>query len=564
MDESRFTNGPPRLAGRTIVATVRAGGFMVQTRRQFFATATALAALSLGRAGAAQPPGPPRQSLTAFAADPVRVAALRRGVAAMKALPGSDHRSWFFWAAVHAYGDALFDAEAKRDPKLKTVDADRYWNKCPHFGQSSADFAIWHRAYLHFFERTLRAMSGDPSLALPYWDYGSEEGRVFPAIFAPKYLDRANSIENPLFHPNREASFARGLLEISAAIGQAPKTAASSTFFHAVGAPGFGGDALDSDHTQIGLLEQRPHNDIHLAVGGVIDDANGAMAEITTAAFDPVFWVHHANIDRLWARWASEPGKDWGPLPPLDWFDETPWLFVDVDGSDVRVSRRDAIALLATYDVDYSSQLPLPASPPPPPAPVASASGGDNAMATAMPPMVGAAAPRPLHRARPRDRELFADRTPLVVSPKNAGRRRFGAAAAAAMAPGQAAAAPPVGALVAPELSDSTSKVLLELSGISFTLVPSSGFAVYLDSAGEAASTEPVGLIDIFGATHRMAGMGGTMAAQRFDVTAILRRSPGPYTLRVEPYTLLVTHEGKPSRSRSDTVKIASVRFVAI
>lgn len=21
------------------------------------------------------------------------------------------------------------------------------------------------------------------------------------------------------------------------------------------------------------------------------------------AAFDPIFWVHHANVDRLWASW---------------------------------------------------------------------------------------------------------------------------------------------------------------------------------------------------------------------------------------------------------------------
>jgi len=534
---------------------------MRQTRRHFIGTAAAVAALSLNRAGAAEPPGPVRQSLTAFSADPTRVTSLRKGVAAMKALPGWDHRSWFFWAAVHAYGDALFDAEAKRDPKLKTVDADRYWNKCPHFGQSSAEFALWHRAYLHFFERHLRQMAGDPALALPYWDYSSEEGRVFPAIYAPQYLDRAGTESNPLFHPNREASFARGLLEISPAIGQAPKTVAASTFFHAVGAPGFGGDTLDSDRTQIGLLEQRPHNDIHLAVGGVIDDANGAMAEITTAAFDPVFWVHHANIDRLWARWAGTPGKEWGPLPSPDWFDEKPWLFVDTDGSDVTVSRRDAIELLAAYDVAYANQLAVPAPPPPPP-PAASTNNGGGDRAMAMPPMVGAAAPHPRGRARPHERELLADRRPLIVSPRNAARREFGAATPA---PGQAAAPAPT-VLAAPELADGTSKVLLELAGISFALVPSSGFAVYLDSPGEAPSDEPVGLIDIFGATHHGGSMGAMagMSAQRFDVTAVLRRSRGPYTLRVEPYTLLVTHEGKPTRSRTDAVKIASVRFIVI
>ena len=298
---------------------------MRQTRRQFVGTAAAVAALSASGARAAAPPGPMRQSLAVFAADPARVASLRKAVAAMKALPASDHRSWFFQAATHAYSPALLAAEIKRDPKLKSIDKEKYWNKCPHFGQCSADFVIWHRAYLHFFEHHLRDAAGDPALALPYWDYTKSDQRIFPAIYAPDFLDPGKTQPNPLFHPNREKSFTRGLLEISASIGEAPKTVGAATFFHEVGIPGFGGDHLDSDRTQIGLLEQRPHNDIHLACGGVINSSNGAMAEITTAAFDPIFWVHHANIDRMWAEWSGKPGKSWGPAPSPGWFDEKPW-----------------------------------------------------------------------------------------------------------------------------------------------------------------------------------------------------------------------------------------------
>ena len=54
------------------------------------------------------------------------------------------------------------------------------------------------------------------------------------------------------------------------------------------------------------------------------------------------------------------------------------------------------------------------------------------------------------------------------------------------------------------------------------------------------------------------------MAAQRFDVTQIVRRSRGPFTLRVEPYDLLVTRSGAPGRSRTDAVEIGAVRFVVI
>jgi hypothetical protein len=542
---------------------------MQQTRRRFIATSASLAALALAPAHAAS--GPARESLASFSADQKKVDSLRRGVAAMKALAGSDHRSWFFQAATHAYGDALLKAELIRDPSLKTFDKSKYWNKCPHFGQCSADFVIWHRAYLHFFERTLRAVANDPDLALPYWNYGAPEQRIFPAIYAPEYLDNAKKVANPLFHPNREESFTKGLVEISPRIGQAEKTVEATTFFHVPGAPGFGGDDLDEDHTLIGLLEQRPHNDIHLAVGGVINSANGAMAEITTAAFDPVFWAHHANVDRMWAEWAAKPGRGWGPTPAADWFDDPLWLFVDADGSEVRVSRRDAINLLATYDVEYSNQLAVPEAPPPPP-PVASAPAGS----APMPKAVGAAPPAKetvvatggrRAASRPRERELLSDNRPMVVSPASSAHRLFGAPAPAGAQRSASNATPAevTPMLNAPELTDDNARILLELSGIAFKLVPSSGFAVYLDSAGRPASKDPVGLIDIFGATHHgaMAAMPGmSKATQRFDVTAVVRQSPGPFTLRVEPYDLLVTKSGTPLRPRADQVQIDAVRFI--
>ena len=155
--------GSGRCCGGRVFRLASRGHFMRQTRRQFVGTRRGRARRSGGgrRAPRAAGSGAPSRSPPSR---PIRakVAALRRGIAAMKALPASDHRSWFFWAATHAYSDALLAAELKRDPKLKKVDRDKYWNQCPHFGQCSADFVIWHRAYLHFFERVLRDAAGDP------------------------------------------------------------------------------------------------------------------------------------------------------------------------------------------------------------------------------------------------------------------------------------------------------------------------------------------------------------------------------------------------------------------
>jgi hypothetical protein len=56
-------------------------------------------------------------------------------------------------------------------------------------------------------------------------------------------------------------------------------------------------------------LELGPHVDVHVAIGG--EDGGGAMNSASSPA-DPIFWLHHANIDRLWATWqrpTPTPGR---------------------------------------------------------------------------------------------------------------------------------------------------------------------------------------------------------------------------------------------------------------
>lgn len=64
------------------------------------------------------------------------------------------------------------------------------------------------------------------------------------------------------------------------------------------------------------------------------------MSTPPTAGFDPIFPIHHANIDRLWAKWSCMPGKTWGKLPPRSWFEEKVWYFFDSDGKEVNLPRR--------------------------------------------------------------------------------------------------------------------------------------------------------------------------------------------------------------------------------
>jgi tyrosinase len=76
-------------------------------------------------------------------------------------------------------------------------------------------------------------------------------------------------------------------------------------------------DEWNDNHSPVQSLES-PHNSIHLAVGGFdipkqkkfspITGANGDMGENDTAALDPIFFFHHAFVDRVFWLWQKKHG----------------------------------------------------------------------------------------------------------------------------------------------------------------------------------------------------------------------------------------------------------------
>ncbi len=71
--------------------------------------------------------------------------------------------------------------------------------------------------------------------------------------------------------------------------------------------PGFGGrkTGFSHDGELSGNLESNPHNQVHVDVGGINTDQTvwGLMSDPGLAALDPIFYLHHSNIDRMWAAW---------------------------------------------------------------------------------------------------------------------------------------------------------------------------------------------------------------------------------------------------------------------
>jgi tyrosinase len=62
------------------------------------------------------------------------------------------------------------------------------------------------------------------------------------------------------------------------------------------------------------------HGNYHVNIGSLVESPSattylGQMSNAPVAAFDPVFWFHHCQIDRIWELWRAFYPKAWFPTP---------------------------------------------------------------------------------------------------------------------------------------------------------------------------------------------------------------------------------------------------------
>lgn len=528
--------------------------------------ALGVATFAVALPASAQPTAIPRRiPLREFANNATMVDALRRGVRIMRSRPPSDPTSWFFQSAIHAhtaraYGDALL-----RDEKVGQVDRAQFWNRCPHGRRyATADFLLWHRAYIYYFERILRAAAGEPMLALPYWDYTYRaksqtpaelqlqyEALEFPELFREQFLDQSQSIANSLFEPSRNGVFAAGMMRLNEQVTSGAEAMAASVFFtqltptveiglagaHDVGSP-------DQNLSTLGRIEESPHNDLHISIGGFIDDENGAMASVPTAAFDPVFWVHHAKVDQMWTRWSATPGKKWGRMPPAAWLDARPWSFHDHDKTVKNEMRRnwlDHRTIGTAYDTDVAGEpyLTLPS------AQIFASMAPVRGWSVAGPLLVVAGSPTAL----PPEGETRIVLDTTLLERAKATQRQFTSGAR-------------------------RPRATILLSDVSYETAPTAGHAVLLSTTNAAGRTDlrQLGRLALFGGARRRGddqshhaehdGQASD-ADQVFDVTEALR---GLDTLTgaalvFRPYDLLSPMANASPERRDGKVLIASINL---
>lgn len=211
-----------------------------------------------------------------------------------------------------------------------------------HPGQRNAAhrgpvFAPWHRVMLMVFEQNLQRALNDADFGLPYWDWAADGELPSPqqgaaAIWSAECMGGQG---NPVatgpfaFHANDPSAFRvristniagelrkvnRGLRRAFGASASAlPRTAnvSNALALSAYDAPDWDAGA-DSFRNRVegwmnddGASAPSLHNLVHVWVGGDM--------LLASSPNDPIFFLNHCNIDRLWESWMSRNGRVYVP-----------------------------------------------------------------------------------------------------------------------------------------------------------------------------------------------------------------------------------------------------------
>jgi len=218
-------------------------------------------------------------------------------------------------------------------------------------------FCPWHREFLLLFENALRQVSGK-NITIPYWDW--TDALSLDSVFSINFMGGngdstdgwavntgpfrqsewyLNIVDPPQNDPygfrylvRRFGSFPNTVLPSAADVQQAlvvsnydvtpwdVRSNISLSFRNNLE----GWRGCDSMYCQDSLMNpscnptepHNLHNAVHLWVGGLLNNSKspptGTMT-LNSSPNDPVFFLHHANIDRLWEQWLELHGRQYQP-----------------------------------------------------------------------------------------------------------------------------------------------------------------------------------------------------------------------------------------------------------
>jgi tyrosinase len=208
------------------------------------------------------------------------------------------------------------------------------------YAHKGADFLAWHRIFMLRFEDALRTVNSNqfPDVTIPYWDWTVDP---FPRHKDPTANAGAGDdlLMGPDGNPSQNYevtagpfSFVSGgwtcynggsKLKRRLGGGSVPSLPTPCDVACALQIDSFDSGNFDTSSSfnyqtcsscnpqsitsfrnflEGFIGSSGLHNSVHLWVGGGV----GHMGSVPTAINDPVFWMHHANVDRIWCQWQGQ------------------------------------------------------------------------------------------------------------------------------------------------------------------------------------------------------------------------------------------------------------------
>jgi tyrosinase len=257
--------------------------------------------------------------------------------------PQSDPRSWLFQWYTHSVPNFQKTAELNRvfpngQPAAFRQLAGQMWETCQaHHGEREDFFLPWHRMYVACFEDIIRFASGKDCFTLPYWDYTNKNEHSLPQEF----LKKGDPVWGSLYRENRWQSV-NGGGDVTQSEG-----GGGDLNLDCMKSPGY--SVINGVAGFCRNLDNAPHGALHGDVGN-----DRGMGQVPWAANDPIFWLHHCNVDRIWASWNKAGGKNPGDADFL----KTPFTFALPSGAAATRFVRDVLIVPTdSYDA-YLSRPP--------------------------------------------------------------------------------------------------------------------------------------------------------------------------------------------------------------
>jgi tyrosinase len=159
---------------------------------------------------------------------------------------------------------------------------------------SRSVFLPWHRAYLLDLERELQNL--DQSVTIPYWKFDAPA----PSLFTKAFIGVPNAAGAVQFDLNNPLRFWKtdgvsGIVR-QPAFNTATQGAQNSSGPVNTEAATLNMGGANNLYQLFRQMEGDPHGHAHVCFSGYV-------SSIPTAARDPLFFLLHANVDRLWAKW---------------------------------------------------------------------------------------------------------------------------------------------------------------------------------------------------------------------------------------------------------------------